>query len=63
LWASANSSYLHGRVSRAYFASMVWNLQRKNMFTAASRTTSGMVFAGWHTLSLDFWRGIRTNVK
>jgi hypothetical protein len=63
LWASASSSYLHGRVSRAYFASMVWNVQRKRVFTAASRAASGMAFAGLHTLSPGFWRGIRTKVK
>lgn len=63
LWASASSSYLHGRVSRAYFASAVWNLQRKNIFMAASRATSGMVFAGWHLLSTEFWRGLRTRIK
>jgi len=63
LWASASSSYLHGRVSRAYFASGVWNLQRKNIFTAASRVTSGIVFAGWHLLSTEFWRGLRTRIK
>jgi hypothetical protein len=63
LRASANSSYLYGRVSRAYFASMVWNLQRKNIFTAASRVTSGIVFAGWHLLSTEFWRGLRTRIK
>jgi glycosyltransferase involved in cell wall biosynthesis len=63
LWTSANSSYLHGRVSRAYFASMVWNLKRRNMFVAANRATLGMIFAGQHMLSVDFWRGLRTRVK
>jgi glycosyltransferase involved in cell wall biosynthesis len=63
LQASASSSYLHGRVSRAYFASMVWNLQRKNIFTAASRVTSGIVFVGWHLLSTEFWRGLGTRIK
>jgi len=63
LRASANSSYLYGRVSRAYFASMIWNLQRKNIFAAASRVTSGIVFAGWHLLSTEFWRGLRTRIK
>jgi glycosyltransferase involved in cell wall biosynthesis len=63
LRASATSSYLHGRVSRAYFASMVWNLKRRNMFVAANRATLGMIFAGQHMLSVDFWRGLRTRVK
>jgi glycosyltransferase involved in cell wall biosynthesis len=63
LRASATSSYLHGRVSRAYFASMGWNLRRRNMFTAASRLTSGVVFAGCHLLSTEFWRGLRTRIR
>lgn len=62
LWRSADSSYLHGRVSRAYFASMTWNLQRKNLFRAASRATSAVAFAGWYTLSTGFWRGLRTKI-
>jgi glycosyltransferase involved in cell wall biosynthesis len=63
LRASANSHYLHGRVSRAYFASMVWNLKRKNLFIAASRLTAGMTFTGFHILSPSFWEGLRTKVK
>jgi glycosyltransferase involved in cell wall biosynthesis len=63
LSASANSSYWRGRVSRAYFASMVWNLKRKNIFTAASRATAGLAFAGWSTLSPEFWHGLRTKTQ
>jgi glycosyltransferase involved in cell wall biosynthesis len=63
LRGSANSSYWRGRVSRAYFASMVWNLRRKNIFAAASRATAGLVLAGAHTLSADFWHGLRTKIK
>lgn len=63
LRASANSSYLRGRVSRAYFASVVWNLQHKNIFAAASRTTAALALAGLHTFSADFWRGLRTKIK
>ncbi|GIK40316.1 MAG: hypothetical protein BroJett011_41490 [Chloroflexota bacterium] len=63
LRASAPSSYWHGRVSRAYFASMMWNLKRKNIFTAASRATAGLAFAGWHTFSPSFWRGLKTKIK
>lgn len=62
LWKSANSSYLHGRVSRAYFASMVWNLQHKDIFAAASRVTLAIAFAGWHVVSTAFWRGLRTKI-
>lgn len=60
LRSSAVSSYWHGRVSRAYFASTVWNLKRRQMFTAASRASAGVAFASWHTLSPDFWNGLRT---
>jgi glycosyltransferase involved in cell wall biosynthesis len=63
LRTSANSSYWRGRVSRAYFASMVWNLRRKNLFAAASRATAALAFAGAHTLSADFWHGLRTKIK
>jgi glycosyltransferase involved in cell wall biosynthesis len=63
LWASAKSSYFHGRVSRALFASMVWNLRAKNMFTAASRATLGVAFAGWYAFSPGFWRGMGTQVS
>jgi glycosyltransferase involved in cell wall biosynthesis len=63
LRASANSNYLRGRVSRAYFASMVWNLQRKNGFMAASRLLSALLFAGLWAFSPEFWRGLRTSIK
>lgn len=63
LQSYTRSNYLHGRVSRAYFASMVWNLKRKNLFIATSRLTAGLAFAGFHTLSPSFWKGLRTKVK
>jgi glycosyltransferase involved in cell wall biosynthesis len=63
LRTSANSSYLHGRVSRAYFASTIWNVQNGNIFTAAGRAISGLAFAGHHILSANFWRGMRTRIE
>jgi len=63
LWASANSSYLHGRGTRAYLASALWNLQHKDVLTAASRAMCGMVFGGHHTFYRGFWRGIRTRIR
>jgi len=63
LAASAQSSYWRGRVTRAYFASMVWNLQRKNLLTATSRALGGVAFTGRYTLSADFWRGLGTKIK
>jgi glycosyltransferase involved in cell wall biosynthesis len=63
LRASATSGLWQGRVSRAYFASAVWNWKRKNLFTAASRAAAGLAFGGWHTLSPDFWHGLRTKIQ
>jgi hypothetical protein len=63
LRASATSSYLHGRVSRAYFASMVWNLEHKQLFIAASRAVACLALIGWHPLSPEFWRGLKGKVK
>ena len=60
---SANRSYWHGRVSRAYFASMVWNLKRKNILTALSRAMLGLAFAGVHSFTGEFWSGLRTKIQ
>ncbi|HVO28318.1 MAG TPA: glycosyltransferase family A protein [Candidatus Margulisiibacteriota bacterium] len=61
--SSPLSSYWHGRVSRAYFASSVWNLKRKQILTAASRARAGFALASWCALSPDFWNGLRTKIK
>ena len=61
--ASTNSSYWHGRVSRAYFASMVWNLKHKRLFIAGSRAAAGLACVSWHNLTPEFWRGMRGKVK
>lgn len=56
--ASANSSYWHGRVLRAYLTSVVWNLQHRRLFPAASRAAFGLAtlaLCGRHLLSADFW--------
>jgi len=59
LRASAFSDYWRGRVSRAYFASSVWNLKRLNILTALSRGITGLVFAGGHAIRPKFWLGLR----
>lgn len=59
LRASAFSDYWRGRVSRAYFASSVWNLKRLNILTAVSRGIAGLVFAGSHAIRPNFWLGLR----
>lgn len=59
--ASATAGFWHGRIVRAYLTSAVWNLQHRNVFTAASRTTSGLAgfaLAGRHILSQSFWRAV-----
>jgi glycosyltransferase involved in cell wall biosynthesis len=63
LWASSNSGYWHGRISRAYFASMVWNLKRINIFIAMSRGTALLSFAIIYVFSPGFWQGLTTKVK
>lgn len=60
---SATSSYLYGRVCRAYLASMVWNIKKNNLFTAISRAFAGLTFSGWYVGSKNFWHGLRTKIK
>jgi len=58
---SAHSDYWHGRITRAYLTSAVWNLQRRNILTMVSRTTLGLasvVLAGRHIFSGGFWRAV-----
>lgn len=57
------SSYWHGRVSRAYIASTVWNLQRRHIFIATSRAMAALALANWHIFSPSFWKGLRTKVN
>jgi glycosyltransferase involved in cell wall biosynthesis len=59
--ASAGSSYLQGRVLRVYLTSVVWNLQHRRGFTAASRTVSGLAafaLTGRCLLSASYWRAL-----
>lgn len=60
--ASAKSSYWRGRSSRAYFASMVWNLKRRELFVAMSRCFAGLALTGLNVVSKDYWRGLRTKI-
>ncbi|MBP1684184.1 MAG: hypothetical protein H6Q33_327 [Deltaproteobacteria bacterium] len=62
LRSSASSAYWHGRVSRAYCASSVWNLRRKHLLTAASRASAALAFGGWHVVEPAFWNGLRTKI-
>jgi glycosyltransferase involved in cell wall biosynthesis len=59
--ASAGNSYWAGRIVRAYLTSMVWNLQRRRLFTAISRAMYGglgVMLAGWQIFSGEFWRAV-----
>jgi glycosyltransferase involved in cell wall biosynthesis len=67
LWNSAKTciwhgesrrNYWHGRVSRAYMGSILWNLQHRNLASVFSRALAMLVFMNWRILSIDFWRGM-----
>lgn len=58
---SANSSYWHGRIVRAYATSMAWNLRRGHVLTAASRAAfaaTSLLLAGPHALAPAFVRAV-----
>jgi len=60
---SADTSYWHGRIVRAYLTSLVWNLRNRQLFTAASRgmfALLGFLFSFLHVLSPQFWKAIRS---
>lgn len=63
LQRSAASAYWRGRVSRAYLASTVWNLQHKQILVATSRALTSLAFTGRHALTSGFWHGLRTKIK
>jgi glycosyltransferase involved in cell wall biosynthesis len=59
--SSAKTSYLHGRIVRAYLTSMVWNFKYRRPMTAASRASlglAGIILAGVSVFSFDFWKAI-----
>jgi glycosyltransferase involved in cell wall biosynthesis len=59
--ASANSSDWHGRILRVYLTSVVWNLQRMNVFIAVSRAIFGLAslfLAGYRIFSPGFWHAV-----
>lgn len=61
--AASPSSYWRGRVSRAYFASMGWNIKQKRFATALSRGVFGTLMAGTEFVHREFWHGLRTRVR
>lgn len=57
----ANSDYWFGKVIYFYMASMKWNLEGKQFFSAASKATKmliGFALAGTRLFSREFWRGV-----
>jgi hypothetical protein len=63
LRVSASTPYWRGRVSRAYFASMIWNLKHKSLLVATSRFFAGLAMSGVNIFLPDYWRGLRTKIK
>lgn len=57
------NSFWRGRISRAYFASTVWNLKHSNLLLATSRFMMGMGITGFHLIFSKYWQGLRTQVK
>jgi glycosyltransferase involved in cell wall biosynthesis len=58
---SAHNSYWQGRILRVYLTSLIWNVQRKRLFTAASRgiySLLGILSAGLGLFSIEFWRAV-----
>lgn len=59
--ASASDPFWRGRLVRIYLTSLVWNLQRRRLFTAASRAGSSAVSAlqtGAGLLAGSFWQAV-----
>jgi glycosyltransferase involved in cell wall biosynthesis len=59
--ASAHNSYWQGRIVRVYMTSLIWNAQRKRLFTSASRgiyALLGILTAGADLFSIDYWRAV-----
>jgi glycosyltransferase involved in cell wall biosynthesis len=63
LYASGMDTYWHGRVSRAYLASTIWNLKHGRLDTAVKRAAVGCLIANWRISLPDFWTGMRTKIK
>ena len=58
---SASNPFWRGRLVRIYLTSLVWNLQRRRVFTAASRAWSSAVSilqTGSDLFAASFWRAV-----
>jgi len=63
LHQSAKTAYLRGRVTHAYLASTLWNLERHNYLIAASRAFAAISFGGFQMLAPEYWQGLRKKRK
>lgn len=63
LKTSIQSSYWSGRISRAYLASMVWNVRHNNFAVAISRGVASLRITETHAFSPAYWDGLKTKVK
>ena len=61
---SAGSSYWHGRISRVYLSTVIWNLRQNRLFTSLGRAFYSLLFfflSSRHTLFKEFWEGFRAD--
>jgi glycosyltransferase involved in cell wall biosynthesis len=59
--SSSISPFWRGRMLRVYLTSMVWNMQHRRLFTAASRifiSLSSIITAGRDIFSKNFWQAV-----
>jgi glycosyltransferase involved in cell wall biosynthesis len=62
LWTSADTNYWKGRVIRVYLSTILWNIKRKRIWRAISRsmyTLAGLFRSIRHIFSSQFWLGMR----
>lgn len=61
LRASANTSYLRGRIVRLYLTAAIWNMRQRTWLIAAQRLLSGLALfmvAGLGITHANFWRAL-----
>lgn len=59
--SSTRSSMWHGRMTRIYLTSTIWNIQQRRLFTALSRLSlsmASMLQSNMAMLTRDFWRSV-----
>ncbi|NLF67135.1 MAG: glycosyltransferase family 2 protein [Chloroflexi bacterium] len=64
LLSSADESYWRGRMLHLYLSSIIYNLRRRSLSTAMSRSLYGLVTLGFsvrHLLSRSFWQAVRAD--